>query len=404
MPAIELSLWLQQRIEENPLLEMEDEPFEEFEKEPYGPFEVLDELDSEFKEAIFPETSEVFERCVEELPDVRPSLAEDLMKQIKLLLLAPELEDRALKLIDCLDERGYLSDFNGDMEAARIIQSLDPPGIGAFDLKHCILLQLLRKNEQNSLLYKIIHDHYDLLLKGRISLIAKQVLCSTAHIYQVLSKELRKLSFQPGFNPSRSYTETIIPDIYMEVYQEEVRFTINDSLFPSFRWNHFAHLKEAKLFKSSALWTWKTVEYRCNVLKKIAVCIMETQKAFFTGLHGELKPLSLENVARKTGLHASTISRAVKDKYLACPQGIFPLKMFFPHSASCNNQDISHQAAKQRIKELIYNENKTTPFSDSSLRHALDEQGIKCSRRTISKYRQSLFIPSASQRKRLLSS
>ena len=336
MPIVDLSLWLQTQIEQNPAIQYSDE---------------ISSHSTPF---------------IDDLPAPPLSLRDHLLAQ------AREADVDLETIIDSLDEKGFI---DTDHPLLPILQSFDPPGIGARDLRQCLLLQLQRKNLQNTPAYRLIHDHYDDFIHSRIPTDEEAIAL------------LSTLSLNPAA-PFRSHTTIAqIPDIFID---SRGTITLNDSLLPKFSVDHSPDLGK---FLTAALWLEKMMARRSDLILSITQTVLTVQHDFIFSKTSDLSPLAFKDLAKKLSVHESTISRAVKDKIVSCPRGIFPLRFFFAHS---------HHTAKERLKTLIDRENKKKPLSDEELSLALLSQGIPCARRTVTKYRKSLSIPAAFARKSIL--
>jgi RNA polymerase sigma-54 factor len=293
------------------------------------------------------------------------------MSQARALFFSLDDLAHAEQIIGHLDERGFLADFNPRSEILAKVQQFDPPGIAARSLQECLLLQL----PHPSLAYTWVRDHYDSLLEG--------------HCPKSVRKELSSLNFYPGAKFQSCPTPSRIPDIILEPTDSGLQITINEEPLPRFQ---LIHSPELPHFFRAGKWVEKILSRRRHILTQIMQALFKIHREFFFG-NGALHPLSLQQMARELGLNASTVARAVKDKYVACPRGIFLLKDFFPYS---------HAKAKKILKELIIAEDKQKPYSDQALMRLMCEAGIPCARRTIAKYRRLLRIPTASRRRRAI--
>lgn len=396
MPLVEFAEWVQKQIEHNPALESQDEELVSLweEEKPPG-FEILDKLDSSFQSTLFPETPSNEPSWIDQIAAPPPTLRCHLMAQARETLLHPDKLQQMEELIDSLDERGFLTTVCADIDLARLLQSFDPPGIGAQSLQQCLLLQLELRDEKNLLAYRLIQDYYEDLLQNRLDLLSQKLGCSLELLQSVVRDSLAPLNLNPAalFHPSSVPAQ--IPDIFVEPSDNGWLIRLNDTFIPKFQ---VSCLPELHRYQPSARWVETIVSRRGAIMTRIVRLIFEVQADFFQGKSSLLNPLSLREAAHRLTLHESTISRAVKEKYVSCPQGIFPLRYFFPHASS--DSEISHLTAKERLKELINRENKRKPLSDQKLAAALQSQGIPCARRTVTKYRQNLLIPPASERKK----
>ena len=296
--------------------------------------------------------------------------------------------------------------------AARILvefQSLDPVGVGARDLRECLLIQL-RQKEASELAIKMVETHLEDLAKNRLSYIAKQLKTTTDEIAEAL-KEIRSCQPKPGsgFAGERN-VEYVIPDILVEHKNNELIVTVNGSVIPHLHISH-AYVKmlreganaETENYISEKLkqaeWALQCISRRESTLQQVAECIVRRQKVFFTEPHGQLTPLRMADVAEELDIHESTVSRAVKEKYLQCDRGVFPLHDFFSKAMAAEGETVSADSIKDRLKAMIDGENKKKPLSDRELTEKLVADGIQISRRTVAKYREAMEIAGAAGRK-----
>lgn len=357
MPTHDLALWIQKQIEQNPALQFEDE------------YEQKGAIDQENDGPSW----------IEGIAAPSISLRDHLLAQGREALTSPEDLREMEFLIDSLNDKGFL-ESSGPEHLVELLQSFDPPGIGAENLRHSLLLQL---EEKESLAYRIIHDHYDDFIHRRDLPFPK------AQIQEAI-KTLSRLSLNPAapFRESEHHPQT--PDIFIE----GTTIRLSEAFLPKFKLDLSPELGR---FEASARWIEKVLSRRSEIMLRIAQLVVKRQVDFFEGRSSDLAPLSFKEVASELSLNESTISRAVKEKVVSCAQGIFPLRYFFPHKVSEDGP--SHHTAKERLKCLIERECKEKPLSDRQLHIALKKQGIECARRTVTKYRQSLKIPPASRRK-----
>jgi len=395
LPVAELAQWLQCQIEQNPALQFDESPSEdEFQEVNPGMegFEVLNHLDETFVQSVFPEEA-VFE---EKQVPATSSRYNHLMAQARSVLTDPEMLKKAEEIIGNLDSRGFIGDFSSDPEILTIVQTFDPPGIAARNLRESLLIQLKLLGKQTTPAFQIIENYFEAITQGKLSFVAKQMQWTPSEILTLLKKEISSLNFHPGAEFGSSPSPSIIPDVVVEYLGKTWNITINETPLP--RFTIASPSPDISGFYSEAKWVQTILERRGEILRKIVSYILEKHTGFFQGTTTNIEPFTLQEMSQKLNLSESTIGRAVKDKYLFCPQGIFPLKHFFPHSA-IKGTETSHLDAKKLLKHLIDQEDKTRPLSDLTLSQAMAEAGIPCARRTIAKYRKSLKIPTANLRK-----
>ncbi len=404
MPITDLAQWVQLQIEQNPLLQFDESPPEdqpaELDFDTQG-FEVLEQLDDTFVQGLFPD--EIFDEAVslENLVPAPLSLYDHLMEQARTFFSVSTQLGHAEQIIGNLDDKGFLGDFEADPQILRIVQTFDPPGIAARNLQECLLIQLQLQKKEASLAYFLISRHFHDLLRCRLSYLAKKLQMTVSEIQAALQKDISILDFHPASRFQTIPSSTNIPDIIIEQIDSGYQVRINESPLPRFTLSppSFANLNR---HYTEGKWMEKVLARRREILTKIIHYLLVKHAGFFSGTTQNLASTSMQELAKELQLHESTVARAVKDKYVSCPRGIFALKYFFPHtSATAENGDtISHVDAKQLLKQLIDHEDKARPLSDNALARAMSKSGIPCARRTIAKYRKVLNIPPASHRRK----
>lgn len=351
-----------------------------------------------------------------------------LLSQLPTQKLPPEMETGVRFLIESLNSCGYLDEdlsaLVGQMgmtqeqaeKALKVVQSLDPAGVGARNLSECLCIQLERQGEKNSLAYRIARDYLDALSKSRYGYIAKQLSADPAEV-RAACDLIRTLNPKPGAGFACKETPVYItPDVIVVSFSDHFELLINDYYFPSLSISGYYRslmkdcgendVRDYLMGKvRQAKWVMKSIEQRRSTLMDCAKCILDLQEAFFRHGPGHLVPMTLSDVATRLGIHESTVSRAVKDKYLQCSMGIFPFSYFFSRSLGTSSgtdsgeDSASPDAAKAMLKKLIAEENKKKPLSDQKICELMEEKGIVLSRRTVAKYRDALGIPSTTGRK-----
>jgi RNA polymerase sigma-54 factor len=295
--------------------------------------------------------------------------------------------------------------------AVALVQGLEPPGVAARSLSECLTIQLKRRGETG--LPLTIADRYlEDMGKDHYNRIARATGASREEI-QAACTVIRSLDPRPGagFAP-REALRYITPDLVVVNFEDHFEILTNDYYFPTLKVSAYYQ----KLMKSTdeaqvkdyltgkvkqARWVVRSVEQRRSTLMNCAKCIVERQETFFRRGPGHLRPMTLADVAAVLEVHESTVSRAVKDKYLQCAHGVFPLGYFFSRSlpVSGGGDGVSAEQAKTALKALIDGEDKKKPLSDQKLCDLLASRGIEISRRTVAKYRDELGISSTSGRK-----
>lgn len=323
-------------------------------------------------------------------------------------------------LCACLDENGYLRDELEDLSQAsrlplsaleqglHLIQSLDPAGVGARDLSQCLALQLQRQGETGPALEIVLH-HLERLGRKQYHAIAQEMGISQKEVLRAQSL-IQELDPRPGAAfASRDETSYLVPDLV--VIQDEHGLTVayQDSYLPGLHLSgYYCKLQkqsadpEVKQYLTDkikqAQWAIQAVEQRRSTLLSCAQVIVRRQEGFFRP-GGHLSPLRLADVAQELFIHESTVSRAIREKYLQCSRGVYPLSFFFSREGGTEGTSV-HQI-KERLRQLVDREDKKHPLSDQKLCEQLEAEGCAISRRTVAKYRDELGIPSASGRKEI---
>ena len=351
------------------------------------------------------------DRCERSLPDA-------LLDQLLTMGLSPELEAALRHLIVNLDARGWLPpEIRGSKawenapalfeEALAVLRSLDPPGVGAADLSDCLCLQLERRGLENSTAFRICRDCLEHLARNHIHHIARSLGVSEQEVVEAQAL-IRSLDPIPsnGFDDGRQ-SAVIIPDILLEFEQGEPVFYTGEECLPRFQLSPvYAQMaqredlseEERSYFREKmdqAKWAVSCVNRRRETLLRCAEEIVNEQWDFFTSEHGSLRPLSMGETASHLGVHLSTVSRTVRNKYLSCRRGTFPLSYFFAAEVS---GDTAEEICRI-LKRIIAQEDPLHPLSDSKLCEALRSRGYDIARRTVAKYREKENIPPATGRK-----
>lgn len=330
------------------------------------------------------------------------------------------------EIIGNLDENGYLkvpldeiSQANGyemkDVEKALdIVQHLDPIGVGARDLKECLMIQVHHYGYTGTPVETIISEHLDLLRNHNYNELAKKLKCSMDDV-ELWVDHVKHLDPMPGLKFSSSRPQYVTPDVYVVKVDGDYKILLDDDGIPKLRINPIYRrmmdesnspetIEYIKDKIKSALWLIKSIDQRQKTIYKVAESIVRHQRSFLDYGIEFLKPLILKTVAEDIGMHESTVSRAVTNKYMHTPQGVFEMKFFF-HSSLSNSRgvDVSSLSIKERLKKIIEAENPGKPLSDSEITTIFQKEGLKISRRTIAKYREDMKIPPSHQRRSVVS-
>jgi RNA polymerase sigma-54 factor len=356
-------------------------------------------------------------------PERPPQLAEHLAEQLRFVEMSPETREIAHEISWQLDRRGYLTvpltdlvtgDRIGEAEEALDhIRRCDPAGIGARDLRDCLLLQLARQAGDNTFEMAVVRDHLDDLLRNRLPVIAQATGMAVDRIQEVV-EVVAGLDPKPGLPYASGQNHIVVPDVMVERDErDEWIISVPDGRLPKVEVNQAYHQlydsvapdsKEKSYLKeqlANARFIIDAVAQRKRTLLKIVTEIVKHQRAFLEQGIEHLRPLMRQDIADKIGMHVATVSRAVKDKYIQTPSGVLPLASFF--SGGIATQDggeaESSKSVKLRIHKLIDHEDKKNPLSDQDIADQLAKDGLDISRRTVTKYRIADGIPSTRQRR-----
>lgn len=303
----------------------------------------------------------------------------------------------------------------GEVEAMlETVQDMDPPGVGARDLRECLLIQLRESGEENELIRTMVDEHFDDLLSHRWANIARGLGVAPRAV-QDAADELARLDPKPGLRYSPEPEHYIVPDLIVEKISGEYMVFANDTSMPQLRLarSYQEVARDKRLFRgenktfikdklNSASWMIQAIEQRRQTMLKVMQYIVERQHGFFEKGVQHLRPLTLREVADHIEMHESTVSRVTNEKFVQTPRGVFSLKYFFSSGLSTTSgRDISARGVKAKMEALISGENTRKPLTDMALVKLLRADGIRIARRTVAKYRDQLGILPARMRKRL---
>ncbi|UCC23097.1 MAG: RNA polymerase factor sigma-54 [Planctomycetota bacterium] len=357
------------------------------------------------------------------------SLHEHLAEQWRLVDAEEAVKKAGSTIIDYIDDRGYLTvrleqlhikdhaAFTLDdlKKALPLVQRLEPAGVGARDLKECLLIQMAQSTDDMGFESRLISAHMDELLQNRLPDIAKKMNCDIEMVNQAIER-IAKLDTSPGLQIGRNMNHPVTADVIVEPAGESDDYVVRlaDSSLPGLRVNNYyakmakdnATTQKTKKFLQnnirSAQWIIDAIEQRKNTLLKVTRSVVKHQREFFDKGQLYLRPLPMAKVADDVGVHLATVSRAVAGKYIQCSRGILPLRKFFSGGTEADNgEQRSWEAIRGELQRIIDAEDKAKPFSDDQIREKLAEAGIKnLARRTVAKYRKLMSIPAARFRKK----
>jgi RNA polymerase sigma-54 factor len=443
MSTLELAELLNQEMVENPLLEevpSEDAQTPETTPTPETPEaaktddgkDTWDDADYEYffgeylDEGYRPRQPQE----VKELPPIentlstKSSLADHLMWQLNLQAADATTRDVGAAIVGNIDEDGYLVasvneiaalgnwDIGIVEKALEHVQAFDPIGVGARDLQECLLLQLRHLGLAGTPAEALVRDHLRLLQNHRIPELARALNIEPEEVKAHIEL-IKGLDPRPGARYSPADSQYVIPDVYVVKTDDGYRAMLNEDGLPQLRISPVyrrlldkggetsdetrAYVKDK--FRS-ALWLLKSVDQRQKTILKVATSIINFQRDFLDRGIEHLRPLVLRDVANDIGMHESTVSRVVNNKYMHTPQGVYEMKFFFHSGISSSfGESVSSVTIKQRIRKIIEAEDQRRPLSDSKIMSILQKEGLVLARRTIAKYREELKIPTSNQRK-----
>jgi RNA polymerase sigma-54 factor len=445
-PLLELRNLVQQEMETNPVLEeLPDDPGaddrteveasadENFKNE----FEKLASLDEEWRDYMAQsasssldgrrgskEADEKRQFLFDSIP-VQETLQQNLIAQLNQTVLSADDRKTAELIVGNIDDDGFLQSTTEEMalnsgipqdEFERVlglIQTFYPAGVGARDLRECLLIQLRRQGKEQSLECRIVSEHMDDLGRHRFLEIARRMAISVEDV-QKTANNIARLNPRPGQVFAAAPQNYVLPDVIVEKMDGEYQISFNNEQIP--------HLRISNLYKDiiasgdaqssdtkdyirdkirSGKFLIRSIHQRQQTIMNIAQQIVSRQRDFLEHGPSHLKPMTMAEVAEVVGVHETTVSRAVSGKYMATPQGVFDMKYFFTGGyQTATGESLSNISVKQTILELVKHESGSAPLSDHEIVEILSERGIPIARRTVAKYRSELnILPSHMRRK-----
>jgi len=410
-------------LEKNPILDQnESEPEKnndaetdnsvDFEEDPneYEPANIYEKRESNDFDGALPQRVDFIENLIFQLDEFNLSEWERLIAE---------------EVLWNLDEKGYLAIdpiLIGDrydcteeevMKVIKKVQKLEPLGIAALNLQDCLLIQIQNKKE-NSIVFQILSNHYKDFVNNRFESLQKKLSISKEELATALDK-IKKLNPKPGEGKFDIDVESVIPDLVILQYENSWKIIVNDSWMPELILNqeYVSMLDQTdvavdtkKYLKekfNSANWFIDAIEQRRKTLVAVMKAIINRQSSFFKDGTGDIRPMKLQDIANDIQMDISTISRSTRGKYVDTPFGIYELKSFFSEGYTLDSGDtVSTKTIKQLLKELIENENKNSPLTDTDLAKQLESKGYPVARRTVAKYRENLQFPIAKLRRELI--
>lgn len=394
-----------------------DDPFDEID---FGSF-FEDYLDPGFKS---PASESVEKPSFETFLSAPVTLYDHLRSQLSITVLSDDVRTAAEAVIGNLDEDGYLTATVEEIaaaeempmaeveEALRVVQSLDPAGVGARDLRECLLLQIESRNGRGGVAWQIVANHLK-QTENRDRRELCKVLGRPAEHVEIALRMIRKLNPRPGIRFSGAGARVIEPDVYISKDGEDYVIQLNDEDIPQLRLNpQYRRMLErdngatkevrnyVKERYTSAIQLMKNIEQRKQTILKVCQTIVRRQGEFLAQGIDCLKPMMIKEVAEEVGVHPSTVSRAVAGKYAHTPQGVFELRYFFSEAVQGPSGGATPLLIlKRKVKKMIDDEDRARPLTDEQITALLQGQGIQVTRRTVAKYREDMKIPSTHQRR-----
>lgn len=419
----ELSDYVQNELLENPVLEAE----KSYDAQEVDIREKIREAD--YEEASFrqweytPDDDDDY--TYEQYAYEEDTLTDYLMLQLHFSSLKDQKFEIGRCIIEAIDDNGYLTssveeiaeflsaDTDVVEDVLNFIQTFDPCGVGARNLRECLIIQFAAKGLLTDEIEYIIENMLEDLADNRITHIAKTLGIKNQEVQQIADL-IKTMEPKPGqrFSTGEA-TRYVVPDIIVECINGEYQVTNNDTSLPKLMVSSYYNKLTAEADKdeelnkylndrlNAAIWLIKSIEQRKNTIFNVASAVVKYQQEFFDKGEKSLKTLTLKQIADEVGVHESTVSRSINGKYMQSPRGVFELKYFFSSGvAGEDGTSVSSNSVKFLIKEIIAGENPKKPFSDQDMVEILKEKGIDISRRTVAKYREGMNILSSSKRRR----
>src|SRR6184192_1433876 len=440
-PLLELRNLVQQEMETNPVLEeLPDEPGSESESSDddnfKDEFEKLASLDEEWRDYMAQSASSGADgfRSSREAKDkrefffdsipVQETLQQNLLGQLNQTALNASDRKAAELIVGNIDDNGFLQSAPEEMalnsgipredfeKMLALIQGFYPPGVGARDLRECLLIQLQREGRESSLEYRIVSEYMEDLGRRHFPAIARRMGISVEEVQRAANK-IARLNPRPGQVFAAAPQNYVLPDVTVEKVDGDYQVTLNNEQIPHLRisniykdliaqGNNGAEVKDYIRDKiRSGKFLIRSIHQRQQTISNIAQQILARQRDFFEHGPSHLKPMTMGEIADAIGVHETTVSRAVSGKYMATPQGIFEMKYFFTSGyQTATGESLSNTSVKEAILDLVKREDDSVPLSDQQIVEILNERGIPIARRTVAKYRDELdILPSNMRRK-----
>jgi RNA polymerase sigma-54 factor len=352
---------------------------------------------------------------LENLPGAAPSLAEHLLEQLRHAACDGAVRAAGEAIIGNLDDNGYLRAEPAEIAAATgasaatvagtlaLVQSFEPTGVAARDLRECLVLQLRADPASDPIAIEIVEHHCEALGRRRYEQLARALRAPLPRILAA-AERIRRLDPKPGRAFGGADARSVVPEITVEKIDGEYVVIVNDQGLPALRvarWYRGLHAQlsaEERRFmaerRQAARWFVEAIERRRQTIRRVVEAVVRAQRDFFDRGPGHLRPLGLREVAEEIAMHESTVSRAISSKHVTTPHGVFPLRHFFqPGVTAASGELVATVSVKACLRALIAGEDGRQPLSDLALAAALRQRGFVLARRTVAKYRSELAIP-----------
>jgi RNA polymerase sigma-54 factor len=394
-------------------------PFDEFD---FGSF-FTQYLDTGAERVASGEHEEIEKPSFEKFLSSASSLADHLEWQLSVSICSETVREIAEEIIGNLDENGYLTatldelaqSHNYSMEdveeALAMVHEFDPPGVAARDLQECLLLQLKLLDPQNTLAQQIIKDHLKYLQNNQLKEVARE-LNRPIELVKRAVETIKRLDPKPGLRYNKTEPRLVEPDVQFRKVDGEWQVFMNDDDVPQLRLNptyrrllaRDAADRDVRNYVkerfTAAIQLMKNIEQRKHTILRVCQSILRRQADYLDYGPDQLRPMMIKEVAEEVGVHPSTVSRAVANKYVHTPQGVLELRSFFSESVNGpQGSEMSLLSLKRRVKQMIDEEDTAHPLTDEQITKKLSDEGIQVTRRTVAKYREDMRIPSTHRRR-----
>ena len=408
-----------EELESNPLLEHSDGSDQEENFDSKDEIDYEDDPDEYEPHNIYSNESNKDDIPIAEQLD----FLQDLSKQLNEFNLSKGDESVAEEIIWNLDENGYFTldafliadRLNVSIEKVEeilfLVQKLNPPGIGARNLKECLILQIPEKKYENHRM--VLSEHFEDFVNHKYEKIVDALGIHNEELHKIIN-DIKKLNPYPGEGKLKGHNDSVVPDLIITLENNKWKISVNDSWVSNISLNtkYLEAIKNKKSSKEtmkylsqkfdSATWLIQAIEQRQSTLTRVMEEIINNQSDFFNGDTSSIRPMKLKDIANKLNMDISTISRSTRNKYVDTPYGIFELKSFFSGKLNSDNgEEVSTKLVKNLLKQLIEDEVKQEPLTDTDLAVKLKEKGYSIARRTVAKYREELKLPVARLRRQI---